>query len=62
MAILNIGIGIEIGTDIINVNISTFIRPMAPKLSRMVTQDEGTTPTKSPETSIPWSRDKRKML
>lgn len=39
-----VGIGIEtwIGTDII----TTSLRPMAPKLSRVVAQDEGTTPTK----------------
>ena len=44
---IGIGIGTGIGTDIINVIVSTFIRPMAPKPSRVGTQDEGTIPTKS---------------
>ena len=35
--ILGIGIGIGIGTDITNVIISSSIRPMDPKLSRVVT-------------------------
>ena len=34
---LNLGIGIGIGTDIINAFISSSIRPMDPKLSRAVT-------------------------
>ena len=34
---LGIGIGIGIGTDITNVIISSSIRPMDPKLSRVVT-------------------------
>ena len=42
--------------------ISTFTRPMDPKLSRVVTQDEGTSPTKSRDTSTTWSRDKSKAL
>ena len=42
--------------------IFTFIRPMDPKLSRVVTQDEETSPTKSRETSIKWSRDKSKIF
>ena len=61
----NLGIGIEfgiefrigIGTDIRNVIASASIRPMDPKLSRVVTQDEGPTPTKSHDTSITWSGD-----
>ena len=42
--------------------ISTFTRPIDPKLSRLVTQDEGTSPTKSRDTSITWSCDKSKTL
>ena len=34
---IGIGIGIGIGTDITNVIISSSIRPMDPKLSRVVT-------------------------
>ena len=55
---IGIGIGIGIGTDITNVIVSSSIRPMDPKLSRVVTQDERTPPTKSRDTSISWSRDK----
>ena len=35
---------------------------MDPKLNRPVTQDEGTSPTKSRDNSIAWSRDKQKTL
>ena len=42
--------------------ISTFIQCMNPKLSRVVTQDEGNSPTKSRKTSIVWSHDKSKIL
>ena len=34
---VNLGIGIGIGTDITNAIISSSIRPMDPKLSRVVT-------------------------
>ena len=34
---VNLGIGIGIGTDITNVIISSSVRPMDPKLSRVVT-------------------------
>ena len=60
--ILGIGIGIGngtgIGADITNTIISISIRPMDPKLSRMVTQDERNQSTESRDTSILWSRDK----
>ena len=52
---LGIGIGIEIGTDI---TISTSTRPIGTKPSRVVTQDEGTIPTKSRDASTSWPRDK----
>ena len=55
---VNLGIGIGIGTDITNAIISTSIRSMDPKPSRVVTYDERTPSTKSRDTSIPWSRDK----
>ena len=55
---IGIGNGIDIGTDITNAIIFTSIRPMDPKLSRVVTQVERTPPTKSRETSTLWSRDK----
>ena len=55
---LGIGIGIGIGIDITNDIISSSIRPMDPKLSRVVTKDERTPPTKSRDTLISWSRDK----
>ena len=55
---VNLGIGIGIGTDITNAIISTSIRSMDPKLSRVVTYDERTPSTKSRDTSRPWSRDK----
>ena len=42
--------------------ISTFTKPMDPKLSRVVTQDEGNPPAKSRATSIVWSRDKSKLF
>ena len=35
---------------------------MDPKFSRLVTYDEGTSPTKSCGTSIAWSRDKSKNV
>ena len=41
---------------------STFTRPMDPKLSRVVTQDERTPPTKSRDKSNKWSRDKSKIF
>ena len=44
---IGIGIAIGIGADIINAIISTSIRPLASPLSRVVTQNEETTPTKS---------------
>ena len=56
--ILGIGIGIEIGTDIMNVIISTSIRSMALKLSRVVTRDEDTTSSRSRGTSITLSHNK----
>ena len=43
-------------------NISTFTRPMDPKLSRLVTQDEGNPPTNSGGTLIGWSCDKSKIF
>ena len=55
---IGIGIGTGIGADITNNIISISIRPMDPKLSRMVTQDERNQSTKSRDTSILWSRDK----
>ena len=42
--------------------ISTFTRPMNPKLSSVVTKDAGSPPTKSCNTSITWSRDKSKTF
>ena len=54
----NLGIGIGIGTDITNVIISGSIRPMDPKFSRGVIKDERTSPTKSCDSSILWSRNK----
>ena len=53
----NRGIGIGIGT-ITNVIISSSIKPMDPKLSRVVTLDEKTPPKKSRDSSILWSREK----
>ena len=41
---------------------SYFTRPGDPKLSRVVTQDEETLPTKSRYTSIKWSRDQIKNI
>ena len=55
---IQIGIGIGIGTDTTNAIISSFIRPMDTKPSRVVIQDERTPPTKSRDPSILWSRDK----
>ena len=55
---IGIGIGIGIGTDISNIIISSSIRLMDLKLSRVVTQDERTPPTKSRDSSISWSRHK----
>ena len=52
------GNGIGIGTDITNNNISSSIRPMDPKLNRVVTKDARTPSTKSGDTSISWSREK----
>ena len=42
--------------------ISTFTRPMKPKHSRVVTEDEGTSPTMSCDISILWSRYKWKTF
>ena len=42
--------------------ISTFTRPVHLKLRRVVTQDEGTPPTKSRDTSTAWSCDNSKTL
>ena len=42
--------------------ISTFTRPLYPKLSSVVTLDKGTPPTKSRDTSMTWSRHNSKML
>ena len=42
--------------------IFTCTRPMNPKLSRVVIQDEGTSPTTLCDTITTWSRDKSKML
>ena len=55
---IGIGIGNGIGTDITNVIISSSIRPMDLKLSRVATKDKRTPPTKSRDSSILWSRDK----
>ena len=55
---IGIGNGIEIGNDITNAIISSSIKSMDPKLSRVVTYDEKTPSTKSRDTSIWWSRDK----
>ena len=52
------GNGIGMGTDITNAIISSFIRPMDHKLSRVMAKDERTSSTKSGETSISWSRHK----
>ena len=41
---------------------STFTKPMDPKLSRVVAQDEGAQPTKPRDTLTTWSRDKSKTL
>ena len=45
------GSGIRTGTDITNADISSSVRPMDTKLSRMMTKDKGTPPTKSRDTS-----------
>ena len=64
----NLGIGIGIGnrigieTDITNVIISSSIRLMDPKLSRVVTWDERTPLTKSRDTLITLSRYRSKAL
>ena len=42
--------------------ISTFSRPMDPKLSTVVTQDKGTSPAGLRNRSIKWSRDKSKLF
>ena len=42
--------------------IYTFTRPMYPNLSKVVTQDERTLPTKSGDSSISWSRGKMKNV
>ena len=42
--------------------ITTFARPMDPKLSRVLAQDEGTPSTMSRDTLTMWSRDKLKLL
>ena len=59
---LAIGIGIGIGTDITDVIFSSSVRPMDPKLSRVVNLDERTPPTKSRGCSILWSRGKQNTL
>ena len=59
---VGIRIGIGVGTNITNVTILTFTRPMYPKFRRVVTQDEGTPPTKLRDTLTTWSRDNSKML
>ena len=59
---VNLGIGIGIGTDTTNAIVSTPARPVGTKTSRMVIQDEETTPTKSRDTPMLWSRDKYKTL
>ena len=38
--------------------ISTYVKPMDPKLGRVMTQDEETIPTKSRDALITWSLDK----
>lgn len=43
---VNLGIGIGIGIEI-NIISATSIRSVDPKISRLITQDEGTTATKS---------------
>ena len=55
---IGVGNGIGIGTDITNAIIFSSIRSTDPKLSRLVTQDKGTPPTKSRDPSISLSRDK----
>ena len=45
-------IEIGLGTDIIKAIFSIFIRPMDPRLTRVMTKDEGTPPTMSRDTSI----------
>ena len=55
---VNLGIGIGIGTDTINNIISSFIRLMENKPSRVVIYDEGTPPKKSRDSSMSSSRDK----
>ena len=42
--------------------VSTFTRPMDPKLSRVITYDMETPPAKSRDTSITWSSEKSKMF
>ena len=59
---IGIGNGIGIGTDITNAIISSSMKPIDPKVSRVVTQEERTPPTKSRDTLISWSRDKQKTL
>ena len=55
-----VNLGIGIGTDATNAIISSSIRPMCTKLSRVVIYDEGTPPTNSRDTSMAWSREKSK--
>ena len=58
----NLGIRIGIGTDITNAIISSSIRSMDPKLSKVVILDEGTSPTKSHDRSTSWSCNRSKTL
>ena len=55
---VNLGIEIGVRIDITNAIISSFIKHMEPKLSRVVTQDKRSPPTKSRDTSILSSSDK----
>ena len=55
---VNLGIEIGIGIDITNAIISSFIKHMDPKLSRVGIQDKRSPPTKSRDTSILSSSDK----
>ena len=57
-----IGIGTGFGTDITNIIISTSIKPMDPKISRVVTQNEGAPLTKSRDILITWSCDNSMTL
>ena len=59
---VNFGIEIGNGIDITNAIISSFIKHMNPKLSRVVTQDKRSPHTKSCDTLILSSSDKLKNV